>query len=183
MSLPRIEDLPSLSEDSLREILDLLFEPSPALHALALPTVRTSGGFTSYDGLIDYIGTLLYELAGYHEGDMERKEKLHAILGAHPRLGEPKKETLSKQSREEQRRLQGDTEEAGRLRELNRVYEETFPGLRYVAFVNGRGRGEIMRDMEGRIARGDGREEEREAIRAMCDIAKDRAGKLLRASE
>src|SRR5256885_2212117 len=118
MALPRIEDLPTLPESSQRETLDLLFEPSPALHALALPTVRQP--FSSYDGLIDAIGSQLFSLASYEEGDTETKEKLHAILGSHPRLGEPKREALSAQSKEEQRRLQegGDNEEGERLREL-----------------------------------------------------------------
>ncbi len=93
---------------------------------------------------------------------------MHNILGSHPRLGEPKKESLSAQSREEQRKLQeggGDNAEREELARLNREYEERFPGLRYVVFVNGRGRPEIMEDMRRRIVRGDKGEEEREAIR------------------
>lgn len=37
---------------------------------------------------------------------------------------------------------------------LNEEYEKKFPGLRFVVFVNGRGRGEIMEIMRERIARG-----------------------------
>jgi 2-oxo-4-hydroxy-4-carboxy--5-ureidoimidazoline (OHCU) decarboxylase len=51
-----------------------------------------------------------------------------------------------------------------------------------VVFVNGRGRPEIMEDMRRRIERGDYAAEEREAIEAMCAIAKDRARKLLAAA-
>lgn len=38
---------------------------------------------------------------------------------------------------------------------LNEAYEAKFPGLRFVVFVNGRGRGEIMAIMRERIERGD----------------------------
>lgn len=41
------------------------------------------------------------------------------------------------------------------LGELNEEYERVFPGLRFVVWVNGRGRGEIMGIMRERIARGD----------------------------
>jgi 2-oxo-4-hydroxy-4-carboxy--5-ureidoimidazoline (OHCU) decarboxylase len=51
------------------------------------------------------------------------------------------------------------------LGELNAEYEARFPGLRYVVWVNGRGREEVMADMRRRIERGDLREEEREGIR------------------
>jgi len=102
---------------------------------------------------------------------------LEAILSAHPRLGEKKVE--SEQSRKEQAQLnQGGSEEAGKLAEFNRKYEERFPGLRYVVFVNGRSRPVIMEDMQTRIDRGDIELEKQEAIQAMCDIAKDRAKKL-----
>lgn len=41
------------------------------------------------------------------------------------------------------------------LARLNEAYEAKFPGLRFVVFVNGRGRGEIMTIMRERIERGD----------------------------
>ena len=34
------------------------------------------------------------------------------------------------------------------IKELNAAYEKTFPGLRYVVFVNGRSRHEIMDNMQ-----------------------------------
>ena len=76
----------------------------------------------------------------------------------------------------------GGEAEAEKLAELNRRYEATFPGLRYVVFVNGRGRDVVMEDMERRIQRGDLALEEVEAIQAMCDIAKDRAAKMTKAA-
>lgn len=65
-----------------------------------------------------------------------------------------------------------------RLAELNEEYEKTFPGLRYVVFVNGRSRDEIIANMEKRIKRNDIELEKKEAFEAMCDIALDRAAKM-----
>jgi len=67
------------------------------------------------------------------------------------------------------------------LGRLNEEYEGKFPGLRYVVFVNGRPRSEIMENMRSRIDRGDIKAERQEAIQAMCDIALDRATKLQKA--
>lgn len=107
--------------------------------------------------------------------------RISQIIGAHPRLGaSPKKIlTLSEHSQQEQSSLQRATEnEKVKLRQLNELYEKKFPGLRYVVFVNGRPREEIMRDMELRINRGDIVAERKAAFNAMCDIALDRATKL-----
>jgi 2-oxo-4-hydroxy-4-carboxy--5-ureidoimidazoline (OHCU) decarboxylase len=66
------------------------------------------------------------------------------------------KKVESAQSAAEQAKLQAGGEEEGRvLAELNEEYERTFPGLRFVVWVNGRGRGEIMEIMRERIERGD----------------------------
>ncbi|KAK3494215.1 Oxo-4-hydroxy-4-carboxy-5-ureidoimidazoline decarboxylase [Neurospora hispaniola] len=191
--LPAITSLPTLPDAALISTLDLLFEPSPDLHALALPTLRTIS-FSSYDDLISTLRDELLAIAdavalAAADPSVPQIEKeniqrpLHAILGSHPRLGEPKKETLSAQSQKEQAHLNDSEEVKAELRRLNKEYEDTFPGLRYVVWVNGRGRGEVMGDMRRRIARGDLRAEEREGIEAMCDIAADRAAKLLKSAQ
>ncbi|KAK3313396.1 Oxo-4-hydroxy-4-carboxy-5-ureidoimidazoline decarboxylase [Apodospora peruviana] len=184
--LPAITSLPTLPDAGLTSTLDLLFEPAPELHELALPTLRTLS-FESYDDLISTLRDQLLTIASAIDQDEKDAEvarrPLHAILGSHPRLGEPKKETLSQQSANEQGHLLANQEEAQMLKELNRQYEERFPGLRYVVFVNGRPRSEVMADMRRRIERGDIREEEREAINAMCDIAADRVAKLQKSSQ
>ena len=46
--LPAITSLPTLSDAALISTLDLLFEPAPELHELALPSLRTIS-FNSYD--------------------------------------------------------------------------------------------------------------------------------------
>ncbi|EGO57317.1 hypothetical protein NEUTE1DRAFT_121777 [Neurospora tetrasperma FGSC 2508] len=197
--LPAITSLPTLPDAALISTLDLLFEPSPDLHALALPTLRTIS-FSSYDDLISTLRDELLAIAdavalAAADPSVPQIEKeniqrpLHAILGSHPRLGEPKKEKLSAQSQKEQAHLnsggkQGEEEVVKEeLRRLNKEYEDKFPGLRYVVWVNGRGRVEVMGDMKRRIARGDLRAEEREGIEAMCDIAADRAAKLLKSAQ
>ncbi|KAI1816187.1 Oxo-4-hydroxy-4-carboxy-5-ureidoimidazoline decarboxylase [Poronia punctata] len=197
-SLPPISTLHAADEETIKSVLDTLFEPAPEIHELAVPVIREkrrripanpgisadlappAGSFkpamipdepvfTSYEALIRQVGELMKQLSS--------REKLHGILGSHPRLGAKKVD--SAQSRAEQAQLNtGASDEAERLAALNQEYEERFPGLRYVVFVNGRSRDVIMEDMRRRIDRGDIRAEEREGIQAMIDIALDRAKKL-----
>jgi 2-oxo-4-hydroxy-4-carboxy--5-ureidoimidazoline (OHCU) decarboxylase len=195
-TLPPISELPSASIKTQIQALDLLFEPSTELHTLALPVLKskrtptTSGAsaetstaddgaagstLDSYPAVIQQIGSLLHKLALSDEPSA--KQKLHGILGSHPRLGAKKVD--SAQSQAEQASLNtGAAEEAEKLKALNDEYEARFPGLRYVVFVNGRSRPVVMENMRQRIDRGDFKEEEQEAIRAMVDIALDRAKKL-----
>lgn len=176
-SLPPILDVSSLPQEEQKAMLDVLFESSPAIHELVLPILNDQP-YASYTDLISVIRPKLMALVS----DPAQKETLHAIIGAHPRLGE-KKETLSTLSAAEQKNLQDEGEEtATKLRALNDEYEAKFPGLRYVVFVNGRSRPAIMDDMRWRIDRGDRVAEERMAIQAMCDIAVDRAVKILRSA-
>lgn len=152
--------------------------------------------FDSYDELISTIRDVLLAVAGalsdptdatskdkeIETGSAQAKEPLLRILSAHPRLGEKKVDSELSRAEQANLRAGGDNEDIlAQLAALNKEYEETFPGLRYVVFVNGRGRGEIMEDMRRRIARRSFSAEENEAIEAMCEIAKDRARKLLAA--
>ncbi|KAK1634931.1 OHCU decarboxylase [Colletotrichum phormii] len=172
-SLPDVNSLNSLPVEQQTKILDALFEPSPAIHAILLPSISATH-FQSYDEFINQAQKIFETLTT----DPTQKAQLHSIIGSHPRLGAKKVE--SAQSAAEQAQLQsGDATE---LAALNAEYEAKFPGLRYVVFVNGRGRPEIMDNMRARISRGDLALEELAAVQAMCDIAKDRAAKLLAAS-
>jgi hypothetical protein len=127
-SLPVISSLPHASDAELKNVLDLLFEPSPPLHSLTLPVLR-SATFPSYDILITAVNAQLGALAS--SDSVEDVTKLSEILCSHPRLGEKKVE--SEQSRKEQAQLQqGGEEEKEKLASLNQEYEEKFPGLRYV---------------------------------------------------
>ncbi|KAG9237733.1 Oxo-4-hydroxy-4-carboxy-5-ureidoimidazoline decarboxylase [Amylocarpus encephaloides] len=173
-SLPSISDVPSLSTTQRAGILDALFEPCTALHTLSLDPLRTEK-FPSYNDLIASVGAQLTELS--ESPSISDTRWLDKILGAHPRLGEKKVD--SAQSQAEQAQLNtGGNEEAEKLQKLNEEYERTFPGLKYVVFVNGRSRPVIMHNMQQRIDRGNIRLERAEGIQAMCDIAADRAIKL-----
>jgi len=172
--LPPIADVPALPTVERAAVLDTLFEPCTALHTLSLDLLHTET-FPSYNDLIASVGVQLADLS--ESASTSDTEWLLKILGAHPRLGEKKVE--SAQSKIEQAQLNtGGEEEGTKLRELNEEYEKTFPGLKYVIFVNGRSRPVIMDNIRQRIARKDIKQEIAEAIKAMCDIAADRVFKL-----
>lgn len=124
--LPPAEHLGSLSNAERAAILDLLFEPSDAIHTL---TEMLSGGSSSYGAIIGGIRSQLTKWAdNASTGD---SSLLDDILASHPRLGEKKVD--SQQSRVEQAQLQEQTGADGEvLSKLNSLYEETFSGLRYV---------------------------------------------------
>lgn len=145
--LPALASLPTLSDTEQTEVLDLLFEPSPSIHATLIPVIRTTT-YSSYPELIDAAHIKLQSLVS--SSTTNDNPILLSVLGSHPRLGQKKVD--SAQSAAEQANLQGEGEE---LAALNAEYEKKFPGLRYVVFVNGRGRPEIMKDMRVRIDRGD----------------------------
>lgn len=136
--LPPISTVPTLEAEQRAEILDTLFEKCAQLHTLSVSLLREKP-FNSYDELIGAVGQQLIDL---YESNLESDDKwLVSILAAHPRLGEKKVE--SAQSRAEQAKMNaadaggggaaaGGQDIAERLAQLNRLYEDTFPGLRYV---------------------------------------------------
>ncbi|KAI9371796.1 Oxo-4-hydroxy-4-carboxy-5-ureidoimidazoline decarboxylase [Aspergillus egyptiacus] len=179
-ALPPSSSLNELPQDQQFQVLDTLFESSPELHTLMAP-VLANQPFSSYSSLIDAVGGRMSALSAVNSPT--DRDILVGILGSHPRLGQPKTaaaaEHLSELSKKEQANLNtGAEEQAERLRALNAEYEEKFPGLRFVTFVNGRSRHVIMEEMRQRIDRGNADREVEEIIQAMCDIAKDRARKL-----
>jgi hypothetical protein len=93
--------------------------------------------------------------AGLSDGDKAE------MLGAHPRIGEPSPEQHG-----------GDPAVLTELVYLNQVYEEKF-GFRFVVFVAGRPRSELLEVLRERLA--NTREEELEtAIGELVAIAQDR---------
>ena len=91
---------------------------------------------------------------------LEDQDKVEA-LAAHPRIGEPSPEQHG-----------GNPAVLTELAYLNQVYEEKF-GFRFVVFVAGRPREEILEVLRDRIA--NDREEELESgIRELVAIAQDR---------
>jgi hypothetical protein len=145
-TLPPATSLPTLPASTQTSILADLFEPSPSLNTTLLPLLSTP--YPSYPVLINQ--TIKYHLLSLRTAD---PPLLLSILASHPRLGAPKID--SAQSAAEQAQLQGGEEVVAELARLNEAYEAKFPGLRFVVFVNGRGRGEIMAIMRERIERSD----------------------------
>ncbi|KAJ6005920.1 hypothetical protein N7451_003864 [Penicillium sp. IBT 35674x] len=178
MDLPAVSTIPSLPREDQLRVLDTLFEPSPELHQLMIP-VLANQTFSSYGTLIEAVGGRMSALSAVNSPT--DRDVLFGILGSHPRLGRApvNPEHLSELSKKEQEQLNTGAEEQGeQLRALNAEYEQRFPGLRFVSFVNGRSRDVIMAEMRQRIDRGNQEKEVEETIQAMCDIAKDRARKL-----
>ncbi|KAK9370139.1 oxo-4-hydroxy-4-carboxy-5-ureidoimidazoline decarboxylase [Lipomyces kononenkoae] len=168
--LPAPSAFASITTEERLTIIRHLFERSRALESLLMPALSC---VTSYGELISHSRELLLNLASESQNDPTKREVLLDILAAHPRLGARKID--SAHSVAEQASLQG---EAEALAALNKEYEQKFPDLRYVVFVNGRPRDVIMANMRARIVRGDYELEKIEAANAMCDIALDRAKKL-----
>jgi 2-oxo-4-hydroxy-4-carboxy--5-ureidoimidazoline (OHCU) decarboxylase len=167
MSLPTPTSLRTLPDEQIQDVLDILFEPSPSIMALLLPSIR-SNSVKSYAELANLVRGVLLSQPSHSPTLLE-------ILSSHPRLGADKVD--STQSQNEQKSL-GNEAEREQLQKLNEEYENAFPGLRYVVFVNGRSRDIIMEDMNNRIQNGTFEGEVKRACEAMCDIAIDRAKKL-----
>ncbi|GEQ72298.1 hypothetical protein JCM33374_g5985 [Metschnikowia sp. JCM 33374] len=175
-NLPPSLQLHELSHQNKVEVLDHLFEPCSTLARLLTESVMTRP-YANYKDFIESARQFLLDYLNAQEQKVEVSPDISSIISAHPRLG-PSKDKLSTHSASEQKSLAGSAQEAEKLAHLNETYEKTFPGLRYVVFVNGRTRDSIMENMQARISRGDIRLERKEAFGAMCDIALDRARKL-----
>lgn len=96
--LPPANTIQGLPDEEKCKVIDTLFEHSPVLHSITLP-ILSHHTFQSYPALIAYIGRHLASMQTDRQVD-----KLDAILGAHPRLGE-KREKVSELSRREQANL------------------------------------------------------------------------------
>lgn len=138
----------------LSQSLGILFEPSDILETKLVPNLveiiassSPSSRPGSYSDLVDLsiadIGTW---------GDLERS----AFIAGHPRIGEVS--NLSKLSAAEQASKATPPEILARLEYLNAQYEKAFPGLRYITFVRGRSRAEIVPEMEALLGFKEGEE-------------------------
>lgn len=158
MSYPK---LPNLSEivagsdtserNALASALSTLFEHSPILSnklvpelhpKLHLPSARPSP--LTYNSLIDFARDTILSWP---------VEDQASFVGAHPRIGEIG--GLSMLSSQEQAARATAPEVLERLKVLNEAYERKFEGLRYITFVNGRSRKEVMEEMQEFLGVGD----------------------------
>lgn len=125
--------------------LGTLFEPSDILEVKLVPNVvdiiaksSPDSRPKSYSELVDLA---INEISNW-EDDLERS----AFIAGHPRIGEVS--NLSALSAAEQASKKTPPEILARLEYLNAQYEKAFPGLRYITFVRGRSRAEIVPEME-----------------------------------
>lgn len=126
--LPPIAVVPGLPAEERAAILDSLFEPSVPLHTLSVSLMHQQV-FDSYDDLIATVGLQVTDLA--ESTSTSDTQWLHDILAAHPRMGEKKVDSSWSKGEQAHFRAEGGDVD-GDLRELNTLYEKTFPGLRYV---------------------------------------------------
>jgi 2-oxo-4-hydroxy-4-carboxy--5-ureidoimidazoline (OHCU) decarboxylase len=149
-SLPDLHAIVSSPPDAdapLAKALSILFEPSTILFSTLVPQLASSfrreSPITSYTELIDVSITVINTW-----DDTLRAQ----FVGGHPRIGES--HNLSKLSAKEQGASPSTNigatppEVLRRLAHLNACYERTYPGLRYITFVNGRSRAAIAEEIE-----------------------------------
>ncbi|GAA5857183.1 hypothetical protein JCM8547_009359 [Rhodosporidiobolus lusitaniae] len=150
---PRLDLLVhSPSYHSYIPVLSQLLEPSPPLTSILAPQLHTTiTSLPAADKPKTYHAFLDLAQAVVDKWDIEDQAE---FLAAHPRIGETK--NLSKASEGEQAPQAGAGATPGvvlkRLQNLNSLYEQAFPGLRYITFVNGRTRAEIVPELEGLLS-------------------------------
>ncbi|QLL31615.1 hypothetical protein HG536_0B04790 [Torulaspora globosa] len=168
-------------------VVEDLFEPSYSILKFTLRDDdfmhQARRDASNYGEFIELIRSKLLQISHNTEkvGPSSRDvDHLADIVSAHPRLGESVKR-LSAHSEKEQRNLSNSNDPAEireKLAELNEDYEQAYPGLRFVVFVNGRSRSEIIKVMQERIASGNSWFGEVDiAINELCCIALDRVKK------
>ncbi|EKM49930.1 uncharacterized protein PHACADRAFT_105743 [Phanerochaete carnosa HHB-10118-sp] len=144
-SLPTLSALQSgltdAADGALAQVLAVLFEPSPTLFAHLVPQLAGSLPSANVHSYADLVDRALDALHGWDE---RRKAR---FVDAHPRIGEVRH--LSALSAREQAAAATPRKVLARLAHLNACYEHRYPGLRYITFVNGRTREQIMEEMEG----------------------------------
>lgn len=170
--LPPIEALNASSQDTFVAGLRPLFEAADPL-ARALHAARP---YESYAALLDCADRIIQTLTPAQQV---------AVLDAHPRIGERADTVrqLSSLSFGEQgydREPQATPEELARvyadLAALNAQYEQQF-GFRFVVFVNGRPKSEIVEVLRQRLSRSRA-EELQTGLHDMLAIARDRLRRL-----
>ncbi|CEP62535.1 2-oxo-4-hydroxy-4-carboxy-5-ureidoimidazoline decarboxylase LALA0_S05e07800g [Lachancea lanzarotensis] len=162
------------------QTLETLFERSKSLEKMTIANPSFARDRSSnYVELVEKIRAKLLELCSQAEASREAKADVSDVIAAHPRLGQPRV-VLSAHSAIEQRNLgNSDSPEIKEtLQRLNKQYEAQYPGLRFVVFVNGRTRPQIIKVMQSRINSDNSWVQEAQlACNEMCDIALDRIKK------
>lgn len=170
-SIPAIDQLNKETPEKFIEAVNTLFETAPPLAKHLLD----GRPYTSYIQLIDYA-----QLICFGNG-LSQAEKLE-VMNAHPRIGASKTGLSANSLKEQGYNSQSggisaeDEKVNAELAELNQKYEDQY-GFKFVVFVNGRPRHEIIPIIKERMAAGDREKELYIGITDMMLIAKDRLKK------
>lgn len=169
--LPAAAELDRAATADFMRLVAPLFEDAPGLAARLAP----QRPFGTDDRLLNAIRRAAQQ--------MPEEDQLR-LLNAHPRIGADREamSALSRQEQGEADRSGGATESlAEKLEVLNAAYERRF-GFRFVIFVGGRARSEIVPLLEEAL-HNSRREELRRGLDDVVRIAGDRLRRLRRAPE
>jgi len=144
VQLPPLDEIRKSTPDDgwsvLKKVVSTLFEHSPVLDEHLVPELASSSSaFISYVDLIDRSAAVIRSWPPTLQS---------SFISGHPRIGEQNPKQLSALSASEQARFFTPPWVIERLGWLNGVYEGRYQGLRYITFVNGRTRTEVMEEME-----------------------------------
>jgi 2-oxo-4-hydroxy-4-carboxy--5-ureidoimidazoline (OHCU) decarboxylase len=134
MEIPRADALDALSADAFADALAPLFEGAPRF----LRRVAVAGPFESDDAIFG---------AAREVAAVAPEDELVELLNAHPRIGADAGGMSDLSRGEQEDGAPSDEALAQELADLNATYEQRF-GFRYVVFVAGRPRTEIVPLME-----------------------------------
>ncbi|ORX88581.1 hypothetical protein K493DRAFT_319357, partial [Basidiobolus meristosporus CBS 931.73] len=166
-TLASISELNLLSKESFAQTINALFEPAPPLVEL----LYSARPYASYEKLLDHADDVI-------KSRLTPEQRIE-VVNAHPRIGAPAK-NLSSLSLQEQgigKELTNEEKVLERLRELNQQYENKY-GFKFVVFVNGRSRAEIIPVLEERLNNSTKEAELETGLTDMILIARDRLRKL-----
>ena len=145
VQLPSLDEIHGGTPDdgwvALKRVVSTLFEHSPVLDEHLVPALASST-FASYTDLVDRSADIIRSWSPALQS---------SFISGHPRIGEQNPKQLSALSASEQARHYTPPWVIERLGWLNGVYEGRYEGLRYITFVNGRTRREVMEEMESAL--------------------------------
>ena len=173
-NFPSFKQLSELNDEKWVENVRKLFEPSKPLEEYLLSLRKN---FKSYEEIIEESRKYINDLFNSEKNQL-REEKLLQVINAHPRLGEKDPKKLSEQSKKEQKFGISEEEEiVNQFLDLSQKYENKF-GFKFIIFVNGRTKKQLIAPLIKRLQNENREEEMREAIDAMLNIALDRLKKF-----
>ncbi|ORX53057.1 hypothetical protein DM01DRAFT_1407838 [Hesseltinella vesiculosa] len=170
-SLPSIEQLNKETDAVFIEAVNTLFETAPPLANRLL----AGRPYKSYSDLIDLAEKICLG------NDLSEQDKLD-VINAHPRIGENKANLSAMSLKEQGYNTRQGTESAedqqinATLAQLNKDYEQHY-GFKFVVFVAGRPRSQIIPLIRERIASDNKAQEMNTGMVDMMRIARDRLKK------